>query len=168
MVIVDRDGEKAEQTAGELGSTCMALQADVADGAAVQGAIRAMLARYGKLDAVHNNAGIAIPSKPLDQTTEAEWDELIRVNLKSVFWTTRYALDALTESKEQFSTRPAWLDLLDRTIMPHMWHDEGWPHRSDQGDGLGLRSERNSRERDLPCSGVDADAREVVRRAART
>lgn len=99
VVIVDRDGEKAEQTAGKLGSTCMALQVDVADGAAVQGAIRAMLARYGKLDAVHNNAGIAIPSKPLDQTTEAEWDELIRVNLKSVFWTTRYALDALTESR---------------------------------------------------------------------
>jgi meso-butanediol dehydrogenase / (S,S)-butanediol dehydrogenase / diacetyl reductase len=99
VVIVDRDGKKAEQTAGELGSACMALQADAADGSAVQGAIDAVLARYGKLDAVHNNAGIASPSKPLDLTTEAEWDELMRVNLKSVFWTTRYALDALAESR---------------------------------------------------------------------
>jgi NAD(P)-dependent dehydrogenase (short-subunit alcohol dehydrogenase family) len=48
---------------------------------------------------VHNNAGIASPSKPLDQTTEHEWDELMRVNVKSVLWTTRFALDALAAAK---------------------------------------------------------------------
>jgi meso-butanediol dehydrogenase / (S,S)-butanediol dehydrogenase / diacetyl reductase len=99
VAIVDRDGEKAKQTARELGSDCMALQLDVSDGPAVQSAIHSVLARYGRLDAVHNNAGIASPSKPLDQTTEVEWDDLMRVNLKSVFWTTRYALNALAESR---------------------------------------------------------------------
>jgi meso-butanediol dehydrogenase / (S,S)-butanediol dehydrogenase / diacetyl reductase len=99
VAIVDRDGEKAEQAAAKLGADCMALQADVGDGSAVQRAIHLIMARYHGIDAVHNNAGIASPSKPLDQTTEAEWDELIRVNLKAIFWTTRYALDALTNSK---------------------------------------------------------------------
>ena len=64
-----------------------------------EAAIHRVLSRYGKLDAVHNNAGIASPSKPLNQTTEHEWDELMRVNVKSVLWTTRFALDALAAAK---------------------------------------------------------------------
>lgn len=99
VAVLDRDGDKAEQVAVELGSDCMAVQVDVGEGTAVEAAILAVLARYGKMDAVHNNAGIASPSKPLDQTTEPEWDELMRVNVKSVLWTTRIALGALSASK---------------------------------------------------------------------
>jgi NAD(P)-dependent dehydrogenase (short-subunit alcohol dehydrogenase family) len=99
VAVLDRDGEKAAQVVAALGSDCMAVQADVGEGSAVKSAIDAVLARYGKLDAVHNNAGIASPSKPLDQTTEPEWDELMRVNVKSVFWTTRFSLDALVNAE---------------------------------------------------------------------
>jgi len=99
VAVLDRDGEKAEQAARELGPDCMAVQADVGQGRAVEAAIHAVVEHYGKMDAVHNNAGIASPSKPLHETSESEWDELIRVNLKSVFWTTRFALGALAASK---------------------------------------------------------------------
>ncbi len=99
VAVLDRDGEKAAQVAAELGTNCIAAQADVGEGSAVRAAIRSVLEHYGKLDAVHNNAGIASPSKPLDQTTEQEWDELVRINIKSVYWTTRFALDALTASQ---------------------------------------------------------------------
>lgn len=99
VVVLDRDGKKAEQAVAELGTECMALEADVGEESAVQAAMNAVLARYGKLDAVHNNAGIASPSKPLHLTTGGEWDELMRVNVKSVLWTTRFALGALTASK---------------------------------------------------------------------
>jgi meso-butanediol dehydrogenase/(S,S)-butanediol dehydrogenase/diacetyl reductase len=99
VAVLDRNGEKAEQAAATLGSDCMAVQADVGIGSAVEAALDSVVARFGKLDAVHNNAGIASPSKSLDQTTEHEWDELMRVNLKSVFWTTRFALTALAARK---------------------------------------------------------------------
>ncbi len=99
VAVVDRNGEKAAQAAAALGSDCMAAQADVGKGQEVEAAIHSVLARYGKLDAVHNNAGIASPSKPLDQTTEQEWDELMRVNVKSVLWTTRFAINALVATK---------------------------------------------------------------------
>jgi meso-butanediol dehydrogenase / (S,S)-butanediol dehydrogenase / diacetyl reductase len=99
VAVLDRKGEKAALTAAELGSNCMAVQVDVGQGPAVEAAMHSVLAHYGKLDAVHNNAGIAIASKPLEQTAEQEWDELMRVNVKSVFWTTRFALDALTAGK---------------------------------------------------------------------
>jgi len=58
-----------------------------------------VLERFGRIDAVHNNAGIANPSKPLHETGEAEWDDLMRINVKSVYWSTRLAFDALRDSK---------------------------------------------------------------------
>ena len=143
VAIVDRDGEKAERAASGLGPDCMAEQADVGDGDAVQKAIAAVLTRFGRIDALHNNAGIASPSKPLDQTTEHEWDELIRINLKSIYWTTRFAADALVASRG-------------------IRGDQGRRHRAYQGHGAGLCSERNSRECNLSCRGVDTDARNVV------
>lgn len=99
VAVLDRNGAKAAQTAEQLGPDCMSVEVDVGNGPSVEAAVNSVLARYGKIDAVHNNAGIALSSKPLEQTAEHEWDELMRVNLKSVFWTTRFALDALATSK---------------------------------------------------------------------
>jgi len=62
-------------TAAELSSESMALPADVSDGEAIRAAIAKVMERFGRIDAVHNNVGIASPSKPLDETTEQEWDE---------------------------------------------------------------------------------------------
>jgi meso-butanediol dehydrogenase/(S,S)-butanediol dehydrogenase/diacetyl reductase len=71
----------------------------VSDGDAVRAAIRIVLDRCGRIDAVHNNAGISSPSKPLHETSETEWDDLMRINIKSVYWTTQFAFEALRESK---------------------------------------------------------------------
>jgi meso-butanediol dehydrogenase/(S,S)-butanediol dehydrogenase/diacetyl reductase len=99
VAILDRDLDAGQRTASEAGGECIALHADVSDGEAVRAAIHAVRERFGRIDAMHNNAGIASPSKPLHETTEAEWDDLLRINLKSVYWTTRFAFDALVESK---------------------------------------------------------------------
>jgi meso-butanediol dehydrogenase/(S,S)-butanediol dehydrogenase/diacetyl reductase len=99
VAIFDREMDAAQRTAAELGSPSMALHADVSDGEAVRAAIAAVLERFGRIDAVHNNAGIASPSKPLHETTEQEWDELQRINLKSVYWTTKFAFEALAASR---------------------------------------------------------------------
>jgi meso-butanediol dehydrogenase/(S,S)-butanediol dehydrogenase/diacetyl reductase len=99
VVILDKDLATAKQTAAELSSPGVAVQADVADGESVRAAIDGALKQFGRIDAVHNNAGIASPSKPLHQTTEEEWDNLQRINLKSVYWTTRYGFEALRASK---------------------------------------------------------------------
>ena len=99
VVILDRDLEAARRAASEVGGGSMALHADVSDGDAVRNAIRTVLDRCGRIDAVHNNAGIASPSKPLHDTSETEWDDLMRINLKSIYWTTRFAFEALRESE---------------------------------------------------------------------
>ncbi len=99
VAILDRDLKSAERTVAELGPHSLALHADLSDGAAVEAALAAVVTRFGRIDAVHNNAGIAGPSKPLHETSEAEWDDLLRINLKSVYWTTKFALNALIQSK---------------------------------------------------------------------
>jgi meso-butanediol dehydrogenase/(S,S)-butanediol dehydrogenase/diacetyl reductase len=99
VVILDRDLDAALRTASDIGGDSMALRADVSDGDAVGAAIRAVLDSCGRIDAVHNNAGISSPSKPLHETSETEWDDLMRTNIKSVYWTTRFAFEALRESK---------------------------------------------------------------------
>jgi meso-butanediol dehydrogenase/(S,S)-butanediol dehydrogenase/diacetyl reductase len=99
VAIFDRDLETALRTASEAGGDSTALHADVSDGDALRAAIDAVLKRFGRIDSVHNNAGIASPSKPLHETSEQEWDDLQRINVKSVFWTTKYAFEALAASK---------------------------------------------------------------------
>jgi meso-butanediol dehydrogenase / (S,S)-butanediol dehydrogenase / diacetyl reductase len=99
VVILDRDLDAAQRTASDAGGDSVAFHADVSDGDAVRAAIGTTLQRFGRIDAVHNNAGIASPSKPLHETTEQEWDDLQRINVKSVYWTTRFAFEALTASK---------------------------------------------------------------------
>ncbi len=99
VVIADVDLDQALQTAADLGPSALPVECDVADGPSVELAAAAALAHFGRVDAVHNNAGISTPSKPLDETSETEWDRLMAVNLKSIFWTTRALLRDLKQSR---------------------------------------------------------------------
>ena len=99
VVIVAHDHEGVEKVAAELGSNHVGIVCDVTRDGAVKAAIEKALSRYGGLDAVHNNAGISHPSKPLHETTDAEWDKLFDVNLKGVLHTTRHAFPALVTGK---------------------------------------------------------------------
>ena len=99
VAIVDRNFEEAKDTASLLGNGSTAYHADVSDGVAIEATVAEILKEFGRLDAVHNNAGIVSPSCPLHETTEEQWDDLHRTNLKSVFWTTKFAFPALRESK---------------------------------------------------------------------
>ena len=83
------------QAAAGLGPEHLGMACDVSRGDEVKAALEQTLARYGRIDAVHNNAGIGTPSKPLHETTDAEWDALFAINLKSVLHTTRHAFEAL-------------------------------------------------------------------------
>jgi meso-butanediol dehydrogenase / (S,S)-butanediol dehydrogenase / diacetyl reductase len=99
VALVARHGEEAAKTAAELGVNHCGFACDVSCDAEVKGAISRILERYGRLDAIHNNAGIASPSAPLHGTSDAEWDALFAINLKSLLHTTRHGYEALRQSK---------------------------------------------------------------------
>jgi len=97
VAIADVDHEQTEKAVQELGA--FGVSCDVADGASVTKAVAQVLAEFGGIDAVHNNAGISMPSKPLHLTEEEEWDRLLCVNLKSVFWTAKACYPSLKASR---------------------------------------------------------------------
>ncbi len=103
VVICDRNGDLAETRARELGGKHekdhLAIPCDVSKESDVKHAIEYVINKHQRLDAIHNNAGIGSPAKPLHTTTEEEWDLLFKVNIKSVYWTTRYGLEALINAK---------------------------------------------------------------------
>lgn len=96
VVIADLDRAKAEEAAAELGNADVAIgiQADVTDTDQVQAAIDATMLAYGGVDLVVNNAGLSI-SKPLTETTDADWDLQHRVMARGSFLVSRAAAAAL-------------------------------------------------------------------------
>src|SRR5882724_950895 len=99
VVVVARDKDGVEETAAELGPEHLGIVCDVTRDGEVKIAVEKTLKHYGRLDAVHNNAGLSSPSKPVHETTDSEWDEVFDVNLKGVLHTTRHAFAALATSK---------------------------------------------------------------------
>lgn len=74
----------------------LGLRCDVSDAAAVQSAIAAVVARWGRIDALVNNAGIAV-FKPLLETTLEDWNRVMAVNLTGPFLCTQAAAPVMAE-----------------------------------------------------------------------
>jgi meso-butanediol dehydrogenase/(S,S)-butanediol dehydrogenase/diacetyl reductase len=98
VVIVANDSASVDSCKTVLGTEDV-LIADVSNEADISRTIRYTLDKYGRIDAVHNNAGIAYPAKPLHETTGQEWDDLFAINVKSMLYTTRHAFAALRETR---------------------------------------------------------------------
>ena len=85
VAIWDHDIALAEKTAKEIGAAVAALQVDVTDTAAVEGARDATLAAFGTIDILVNNAGIAGINKTVWETDLEEWRKVLRINLDGPF-----------------------------------------------------------------------------------
>jgi meso-butanediol dehydrogenase / (S,S)-butanediol dehydrogenase / diacetyl reductase len=99
LSILDRDANSVGLLIQAIGPDHLTMVGDVSDGMVVENAIQQTLDKFVKIDAIHNNAGIAQPSKALHETTDEEWDKVININLKSILHTTRSGFEALRRSK---------------------------------------------------------------------
>lgn len=94
VYLLDVDGAGAEAAAAAIrkgGSTAHAFAADVSRRETIEPAVNDALERYGRIDAVVNNAGI-YPRRTFEDMTEAEWDETQNVNVKGMFHMTKLVL----------------------------------------------------------------------------
>jgi meso-butanediol dehydrogenase/(S,S)-butanediol dehydrogenase/diacetyl reductase len=99
VAIFAKEPEAVFRTIDELGSNHLGLPGDLLKSEDVRVALEKTVERFGRLDAIHNNAGVGHPSKPLHETSDEEWDTLFDTNLKSVLYTTRFGLEALKKSR---------------------------------------------------------------------
>jgi len=79
-----------EQQIAKLGSQSIGVAADVSKLADLQKLIDAAVSRFGRVDIMVNNAGIETRTSVLD-TTEAQYEAVMSVNLKSAFFATQIA-----------------------------------------------------------------------------
>lgn len=99
VVFVGINEEEVQTTRGHLGEIHLGLCGDVAVAKDFAGFVNRTIQHYGRLDAIHNNAGVAYPSKPLHETTDEEWDRLVEVNMKSILYALRYGYPHLKKSQ---------------------------------------------------------------------
>lgn len=116
IVLCARNGDLAAAEADKLPGEHYGIRCDVSDGAEVEKAIAFTVEKFGRLDAIHNNAGIASPAKALHETSEAEWDALVNINLKSVYWTTRYGQSHLKASKGNILNTSSLVGVIGQAI----------------------------------------------------
>ena len=93
IVVADLPGQAvaAEETAALVraqGRRALVLAMDVTVISSIEAAVAAAVAEFGRLDFLVNNAGVNI-RKPILAYGEAEWDKIVSVNLKGVFFCTQ-------------------------------------------------------------------------------
>ncbi len=94
VMLVDCNLAAAEETRriiGEEGGECIVFQADVTRAADCQRMAEKCVETFGRIDILHNNVGIPGIGDVLS-TSEEKWDEIMKVNLKSMFLTCKYVL----------------------------------------------------------------------------
>ena len=101
VVVAERNGPAARQTASAIeafGGRALAIPADVSVAAQARRIVDETLERFDTVDVLVNNAGVEL-KKPVEETTEEEWDHVLATNLKSAFLMSKYVIPILKEKR---------------------------------------------------------------------
>jgi NAD(P)-dependent dehydrogenase (short-subunit alcohol dehydrogenase family) len=94
VVVVDLNEAHGNETVAALeamGISALFAKADVGDSPQVRSAVQAAVKQFGRIDVMVNNAAV-MTFDPVVKLTEADWDKVMAVNIKSVFMFCKYAL----------------------------------------------------------------------------
>ena len=97
--ILDVQGEELAANIKAAGGTAQFWHLDVKNESEVAKVFADIEKTFGKIDVLVNNAGIAGPNKPTHELTETEWDQVMAVNVKGVFFCTKHAIPAMIRAK---------------------------------------------------------------------
>jgi NAD(P)-dependent dehydrogenase (short-subunit alcohol dehydrogenase family) len=98
LALVSRTRTQLEETSRSLSTECHILEGDVTDSVFCEHVARETLARFSRIDALVNNAGLA-PALSLEATDDNTWRAVIDTNLSSAFYLSRSCWPALKASR---------------------------------------------------------------------
>jgi len=102
VVLIARTQSEIESVAGEVeevGSTALPVVADVGREDEVAGMVDRTLQTYGRVHILVNNAGTAMPDRPVVDTSLADWERILRVNLTGPFLCSRAVLPIMMRQR---------------------------------------------------------------------
>ena len=91
------DLEQVAAEARQRGAEALAVATDVSDEAAVQALVAQVLARFGQIDLLVNNAGMATPGAPIHEVTADDWRTNLEVNATGTFLCSKAVLPGMIE-----------------------------------------------------------------------
>jgi 3-oxoacyl-[acyl-carrier protein] reductase len=100
-VIVDVNAKTALKVAAEINSLnvpAVSFKADVSSVAEIENMVRQVVDKFGTVDVLVNNAGI-LHATQIEDITEEEWDRMMAVNLKSVFFASQQVLPHMKKKR---------------------------------------------------------------------
>jgi 3-oxoacyl-[acyl-carrier protein] reductase len=92
----DKDAQETYAAVQALGRSALLFKGDVSDSSHVKAMVEMALARWGRIDILVNNAGITQVATPF-QTTEEDWDRVLKINLKSAFLCSKAVLEPMVK-----------------------------------------------------------------------
>ena len=101
VAMTGRRREVLEETAAELGGDTLVHPADISVPAEVDALFAAVIARYGRLDLLVNNAGMNAPAIPIDELEIKDWENVLGANLTGAFLCTRAAFRQMKRQDPQ-------------------------------------------------------------------
>jgi len=94
VAVVDLDLSRAEETVKRIkakGGEALALGVDATQSSQVENAVSRVASAYGRIDVLFNNVGIVLIRELVD-TSEDEWDTMLKTNLKSAFLFSKFVI----------------------------------------------------------------------------
>jgi NAD(P)-dependent dehydrogenase (short-subunit alcohol dehydrogenase family) len=91
VLAVDRNQDGLDELKDKTSTAVTSVVADVSAASSWEEILAVTLDRHGRLDCLHNNAGISGPIALIEDVSDQEWEEAMAVNLRSVFLGTRTA-----------------------------------------------------------------------------
>jgi len=98
VIVADINEEGAKKAAGMLKGNSMGIAVDLSSVAQIEKAVNEIAQKYGRIDALVNNAGILYTTQ-IEDITEEEWDRIMSVNLKSAFFASQKVLKYMKQQK---------------------------------------------------------------------
>jgi NAD(P)-dependent dehydrogenase (short-subunit alcohol dehydrogenase family) len=90
--VLDQEGEAVAAQIRQQGGEAQYWRLDVSKEAEVERVVNEVAERWGRLDVMVANAGVSGANKPTHELTEEEWDWVTAINVKGVFFCTKYAV----------------------------------------------------------------------------
>ena len=167
VALASRRRDRLESLAGELGDRALAVPTDVSDAEQVKRLVETTTERFGRLDAVVTAAGV-LHWKPIEEISEGELDETLRVNVKGTFLVGQAALPHLRESKGYLITIASVSGLIGQTegtaYNASKWAVRGFTQsflQAVRGDGVRATAICPARLA-TPMHGYDEDSPELL------
>ena len=140
LVITDCDAAKGQQTSKDIeqmGYECTFFQADVRKEAEVEAFCLKTHEKYGKIDIIFNNAGIATRTGA-EELTEEEWDRVVDIDLKGVFLCSKHVIPYMRKNGGGSIVNCA-------SVLGHVAHPEACAYNAAKGGVVMLTKHLASR-----------------------